>query len=295
MAAANQAGAGSAVERDRNGQWPEIAAHWRLIGIPLRPSAQDLDFCLEAVLQWSRDQGRPPRVLMLGVTPELFHLPWPAGTDFLAVDRTQEMIDYVWPGPRDKVLCSDWRCMRLPENSRDIVLCDGGLHLLAFPEELHRLTHLLKKVVSDRGICIFRLYIPPRHQEFPDSVIRDLMDGKISNLNVLKLRLGMSLMKSADEGVELDTVWRVLEAAAPDLRKLASRLGWPFSHIAAIYAYRGSRARYYFSMPDQLSALFCNGQGGFKFHDLREPTYELSERCPTVIFERQMRIAKVRL
>jgi hypothetical protein len=277
----------SKTERDRNGQWPDIAAQWRRIGPPLRPSAQDIGFCLEAVLDWTRNRGRPPRVLLLGVTSELYHLPWPDGTDFLAVDRTRQMIDYVWPGPKDGVLCSDWKSMKLPDDSRDIVLCDGGLHLLDYPEEQQALAHLLKQIISDQGFCVFRLYVPPPYRESTHSVIKDLMDGKISSLNILKLRLGMALMNGAAEGVELDRVWRTIHAAAPDLGKLASRLGWSVDHTMAVDGYRGSTARYFFSTLEQVSALFCTGRGGFEIHDIRVPTYELGELCPTLILKRQ--------
>ncbi|MGA2227807.1 MAG: methyltransferase domain-containing protein [Syntrophobacteraceae bacterium] len=276
----------SEAECDRNGQWPDIAAQWRRIGPPLRPTAQDINFCLDAVLEWVRNRGAPPRVLLLGVTPELYHLPWPHGTDFLSVDRTPEMIDHVWPGPKDRVLCSDWSWMRLPDHSRDIVLCDGGLHLLAYPEEQQRVAHLLKRIVSDHGICIFRLYVPPPYRESLDSVVRDMMDGNISSLNILKLRLGMSLLNSTAEGVELDAVWRAIHAAVPELRKLASRLDWSLDHIMAINTYRGSRARYFFSTIEQICALFCAGQGGFEIHNVLVPTYELGERCPTLILKR---------
>jgi hypothetical protein len=293
MAAANETG--SEAQRDRSGQWPDIAVQWRRIGPPLRPSAQDISFCLDAVLEWFGNRGGPPRVLLLGVTPELYHLPWPEGTNFLAVDRTQEMIDHVWPGPKGRVLCSDWRCMMLPEHSRDIVLFDGGLHLLAYPEEQWRLARLLKGIVSDQGLCIFRLYVPPLRREYPDSVLKDLVDGRISSLNILKLRLGMSLSNSTAEGVELDAVWRALHYTAPDLGRLATRLGWPLEHIMAINTYRGSKARYYFSTLEQVSDLFCAGQGGFEIHRVRLPTYDLGDRCPTVILKRLPRTAKAQL
>jgi len=293
LAAAN--GPGAEAECDRNGQWPDIAVHWRQIGPPLRPSAQDINFCLDAVLGWFRDQGAPPRVLLLGVTPELYHLPWPEGTDFFAVDRTPEMIDCVWPGPKGRVLCIDWRSMMLPEHSRDIVLCDGGLHLLAYPEEQRRLARLLKGIVSDRGLCIFRLYVPPPCREYPESVLMDLMDGRISSLNILKLRLGMSLSNSTAEGVELDAVWRALHDTAPDWGRLASRLGWPLEHIMAINTYRGSKARYYFSTLDQASDLFCAGQGGFEICRVRLPTYDLGDRCPTMVLRRLPRTARAQM
>jgi len=255
------------------------------VGPPLRPAAQDIGFCRDAVRQWVRHRGAP-RVLLLGVTPELYRLPWPKGTDFLAVDGARAMIDTVWPGPKENVQCTEWLAMALPDGSRDIVLCDGGLHLLAYPQEQRRLVCLLRRVLSDHGLCVFRLYVPPARRESPDVVLKDLLEGRIANLNILKLRLGMSLMGSAAEGVELETVWRAVARLTPRLEGLASRIGWPVEHMLAINAYRGSTARYCFVTVKQIRDLFCGSPGGFEVQRLHVPTYELGEQCPTVVLQR---------
>jgi len=64
------------------GHWAEIARRWAEVGPPLRPSAEDLAFYRRAG-RLTRERGAP-RVLLLGVTPELYRLPWPDGTDLLA-------------------------------------------------------------------------------------------------------------------------------------------------------------------------------------------------------------------
>ena len=267
------------------GHWPEIARRWEQVGPPLRPSAEDLAFCAEAVGGWSRRHGAP-RVLLLGVTPELYHLPWPGGSDLLAADHTEAMIDAVWPGPREAALCTEWLDLALADGSRDVVLCDGGLHLLAYPEEQRRLVGLLRDVLSDDGLCILRLFVPPPRREPADAVLDDLLAGAIPSLNILKLRLWMSLQESAAEGVELGSVWRALHEVAPGLEGLAERLGWPVEHMLAIDTYRGSTARYYLVTVDQVSDLFCRGAGGFELARLCVPSYEMGEQCPTLVLRR---------
>ena len=266
--------------------WSEIARQWQQVGPPLRPAAQDIAFCAEAVGEWGRTRGAP-RVLLLGVTPELYHLPWPEGTDFLAVDRTQAMIDAVWPGPREAVLCSDWLALALPERSRDIVLCDGGLHFAAYPHEQQRLVRILRDALSDGGLCIVRLFVPPAERESPDVVLADLLDGRVPNLNVLKFRLWMALLEGAEEGVALATVWRTIHEAAPDLEALAARLGWPADHMRAIHTYRDSTARYHLVTVAQALGLFCGEPGGFELHRVCMPSYELGEQCPTLVLRRR--------
>jgi len=276
---------GSKTQWARERHWRRMVRHWQQLGPPLRPSLQDIEFFEDAVQEWIHHFGAP-RVLALGVTPEIYRLRWPEGTDFLAVDHTQAMIDAVWPGPKKTVQCTEWLALSLPKNSRDIVLCDGGLHLLAYPWEQQQLVHILRDILSDNGMCILRLYVPPPQQGSPDAVIKDLLEGRIPNLNILKLRLGMSLLKSVAEGVELGGVWRLIYEVAPDLEGLAAKIGWSLEHMLAINAYRGSTARYYFATVDQVSELFCDNPGGFESHRRRVPSYDLGERCPTIVLKR---------
>ena len=271
-------------DRLSNGHWERVATIWRHIGPPLRPSEQDIAFYREAVQEWTTPRGIP-RVLLLGVTPELYHLPWPVGTDLLAVDRTQAMIDAVWPGPMESVQCEDWLKLTLPEASRDIVLCNGGLHLLAYRHGQCRLVRSLGSVLSDRGLCILRLFVAPAQPESPDSVIKDLLEGRIPNMSILKLRLGISLQKTGTEGVALGAIWRAIHDAAPDLKGLASELGWDVAETLAIHTYRDSSALFHFVTLDQVTNMFCVSPGGFEVHQVRRPSYPWGEQFPTIIFQ----------
>lgn len=282
-------GIGSGDGRDREDHWAEMARQWRQAGSPLRPSKQDLSFCIDAVGEWHRHCGVAPRVLLLGVTPDIYRLPWPEGTDILAVDRSQPMIDIVWPGSKDAVLCADWLTLALPDSSRDIALCDGGLPLLSYPQEQQQLVHILRSLLSDKGLCIFRLFVPPQQRESTDAVLQDLFEGRISNLNILKLRLAMSLQNSAAQGVELRTVWCAVREIASDLEGLAEKIGWPLEHMLAINIYRDSTARYSFVTVDQVCDLFCGRSGGFKLRYLHVPSYEFGERCPTIVLQRDQK------
>ena len=276
---------GKRASSDRAGQWAEVARNWKNHGPPLRPSQEDLRFSEEAIAAW-RGQGAPPRVLLLGVTPELYALPWREGTDFLAVDRTMAAIEAVWPGPREAVRCEDWLEMRLPAASRDIVLCDGGLNLLAYPEEQQQLASILREVLAEAGLCILRLFVRPAEKETRDAVLADLMEGRIPNMNVLKLRLWAALQESPSQGVELHTVWRTVQGAAGNLEELASRVGWPLEETLFINAYRGSKTRYWLGTVDEVAKIFCQKVGGFELASMHVPSYERARQCPTVVLRR---------
>jgi hypothetical protein len=118
-------------------------------------------------------------------------------------------------------------------------------------------------------------------------VLSDLLAGGIANVNLLKLRLGMALQESSELGVQLGHVWDTLHRAAPDLTRLAERIGWPLESMSAIEVYRDSSSRYHFTSLAETCRLFCDDPGGFLCETIDVPGYELGERCPTVAFRRK--------
>lgn len=265
--------------------WSSIASRWDLIGPPLRPGPQDIAIYSSAVHAWAKAHGSP-RALILGVTPELYHLRWPKGTDLLAIDHSQRMIDAVWPGPRNAVLRADWRDMRLTQGSRDVVLCDGGLVLLSYPQDHVKLVQALHLLLTPGGLCVFRLFVPPATPEKTETVLGDLLAGRVANPNILKLRLGMALQDSCERGVQLGHIWEVLHQAAPDLAELAQRHGWPAEPWLAINAYRNSPTRYHFLSAAEVHRLFCDKPGGFALESTHIPDYTFGERCPLITLRR---------
>ena len=269
----------------QDGHWVGIARQWSQVGPPLRPSHEDLRFVEHAVDRLCESAG-PPRVLILGVTPEFYRLPWPEATDVFAADHTQAMIDHIWPGPAGTAHLTEWTSLPFAAASCDIVLCDGGLHLVKYPDDTSRLVHELRRMLAPGGLCILRLFIPPTKRETVQSVLADLQGGRIASLNHLKFRLWMALHDHPAEGVELGTVWNTLHTGAPDLESLAGRIGWSSEHILAINTYRNSESRYYFTGMDDVTRLFSEDPGGFEIESVHVPTYELGEQCPTVVLKR---------
>lgn len=263
--------------------WPETARLWAELGPPLRPSPEDIAFVTAAVADWARRNGAP-RALILGVTPELYAMPWPAGTQLLAMDHTQAMIDVVWPGPRESALLADWTAMPLPDASRDVAICDGGFVLLPHPQAHHAMIRELARVLVPGGLCFLRLFTPPETRETPGAIFNDLFAGRIPNMNVLKLRLHAALQEDPRFGVRLGDTWNALHAVAPDLPALAARVGWTQAHTLAINAYRNSDVRYYLFGAKAVQDMFA--PAGFECASVQRAGYPLGERCPTLILRR---------
>lgn len=167
------------------------------------------------------------------------------------------------------------------------MFCDGGLHLLAYPDEQRRLAHVLRDVLAEGGLCVLRLFVPPTRRESPDDVLRDLTAGRVLNMSSLKMRLWMALQESAKQGVELDAVWRALHEVAPDLEALAAKIGWPVDETLAFNTYRGARSRYCLATVEQVTEMFCGRPGSFELRRLLVPGYELGEMCPTLVLRRR--------
>jgi hypothetical protein len=267
-----------------------VAQLWEQIGPPLRPSEEDLGFVKLAIREWCEENhGNLPRALILGVTPELYRLPWPTGSHVKAADRTPEMVLHVWPGDASDVLLADWRQMDLPDQSLDIVLCDGGFHLMDYPVGQATFCKTLARLMAPAGLFVIRLFVPPIDRECPQDVLDDLMAGEIPNLNCLKLRLGMSLQESPSVGVALNAVWQTLSSTGYNWSELAIRLGWSTEHLGAIDAYRDSQARYHFVTANQVCTMMSEQtQGAFKLERFDEPSYRLGDRCPTLVFKRHL-------
>ena len=284
--APNDATNAGALARDQgHDHWTKIARRWKQLAPPLRPCAEDICSYTEVIRIWTSSFS-VPRALILGVTPELYYLSWPAGTDLTAVDHTQGMIDNVWPGPKNAAICAGWTDLPLPDSSRDVVLCDGGLNGLSYPDDLSRLVHELHRVVAPNGLCGIRLFVPPDEYESPDAVLDDLLAGKIANLNLLKLRLWTALQEESCHGLPLAQIWDAVHQVAPDFVRLAARIGWSLEHLSVINTYRDCYSRYYFPTFDEICQVFIEDPGGFVIHSHWRPRYLLGDQCPLVVFRR---------
>ena len=266
--------------------WARYLWFQNLYGSPLRPSAEDAAIYRDAASEWIRERGAP-RVLILGVTPELYHLPWPEGTDILAVDRSEAMIESVWPGPKEAVLRSDWLSIDLPDRSRDIILSDGGgLSLLPYPQGQSDLVRAIHRLLADDGIFISREFILPSRPETPDLVIRDFVEGKIDSLSSLALRMYMAMQVGPEDGVVVGEAYQAI-AAVPDLDRLLARLGWSADYLTLITTCKAVVAQIHFLTLEQTTDLLCVDPGGFRVRRQQTPSYYLGERCPTLTLDRR--------
>ena len=232
--------------------------------------------------------GAKKRVWLLGVTPEIATACWPQEVVLVATERVRAMIDSVWPGDTDRrqAICGDWVHAPFPDANFDLVIGDGCLTVVSFPDDLSHLLRSVHRCLRREGYFLLRLFCRPEVAETPDAVIAALRSGTIGSFHAFKWRLAMALqgIDNAPD-VAVDAVWQVWNAARIDARALAEASGWSLAEVGTIEFYRGSPARYNFMRFDETIRHLQHA--GFDLVATRIGHYELAESCPHVLLRKR--------
>jgi SAM-dependent methyltransferase len=254
------------------------ARQWSRIGPPLRPAPEDVEICEVAVRDWSHGAGRPPRALLLGVTPELAAMRWPDGTSLLAVDRSEAMIGAVFPASRGSAVLGEWLALPCADTSIDWIVGDGCASTSRYPTDYVRLAAELRRVLAPDGELVLRLFAAPDEPEPVDAIARDLAMRRIESFHALKWRIAMAI-QPPDRNVQVVDIWRTFEQMAPDREALARSTGWSADTIATIDAYCESDVCYSFPTLGEVRRTLTE----FIEVACHVPSYELGDRCPTLV------------
>lgn len=266
--------------------WEREWAWWHRLAPPLRPAAEDIEILSRLVGDGCRVRGfvRPAAVLM-GVTPEIASMRWPAGTRLLAIDRSRGMIDHVWPKQPfagAAAICGEWARMPVATGSCDVIAGDGCFSQLFYPDAYDAMVRELHRALRPQGLFAMRAFVRPEPAETVESLLSELNAGRIRSFHVFKWRLNMALQSGIASGIRLHDVWDFVMGTFGSPAGLAALRGWPLETVETIHAYRGSNARYTFPTLAELRAKLsaCFSEVACEF-----PAYEMSDRCPTLLFE----------
>jgi hypothetical protein len=221
--------------------------------------------------------------LLLGVTPSIATMNWPDGSRLFALDSSSAMVGSVWPGDVPGIrsaACGDWRAIPSPACSFNVVVGDGSLNCVRFPDDIEAVLEELSRTMTECGILVLRGYFQLPEPESPLAVIDDMLRGAIPHFHAFKLRLLMSMQESAEEGVATDKVYRYWTSRNLDVDDVARRAGWSVPQIRSIELYSGTNTVLSFpTLREFRAVLSCY------FHEisLTIPSYALGERCPTLI------------
>ncbi len=219
--------------------------------------------------------------LLLGVTPELARLP----VRMTAIDNNAAMIAVLWSAnqPEHAAIQGDWLDMPFQKNSFTHILGDGSLTLLAYPLQYQQLFTHLNQLLKPDGKVLLRLFINPEQGETCAHVCQQAMHGQIGSFHAFKWRLSMAL--SAESGLPnicVGNTHATFNRLLPDRSALVEATGWHLDDIATIDLYRGSVAQYSYPTLAQVRRILLPE---FRETDLLQGSYELAERCPTIMLE----------
>jgi len=253
------------------------------MGSPLRPTAEDSQLFSQLV---GLQGGAARQVLILGVTPELYALPWPEGSTVRAVDRSPDMIRAIWPGPAENAVRGEWLNLPFGGDSFDTVLCDGGLHLLEYPTGHHQFAESVARVLTPGGLFALRLFARPETAESEVSVWESLKANQLSNFHEFKLRVLMALQENPVDGIQVSRVEQAIRLhIGGDFARLAKETRWPLEEILTLESYRDSPNVYHLlTVKESLAALTQGGH--LRFETQLQGTYPLAEQCPVVLLRK---------
>jgi len=275
-----------AYDRSAVAYWEARSRDWR-VATPISPLPDDVRF-YEANAARFGAEAAPPRALLLGVTPAIAVMRWPAGTDLVALDWADGMLRNVFP--RDHVnaftlpVRGDWREMPFPEASFDFVLGDGCYSTFATFEGPVQVNREVARVMRPGGLFCVRCHRRSNRVMPVARLFDSLFSGGIRDLDMFRWQLAMSMHGDSPNGICLGDVWQAWNVQVPDPAPLQERFGWTAQALANLQGWRGSKSRYLFPTLAQLEALVNRD---FELEDCDIPTYEWGENFPRLTMRRR--------
>lgn len=223
-------------------------------------------------------------VLVLGVTPLVVQLGWPAGTTITAVDASPGMIASTWqPHPTlpSEVTCASWQDLPFEAGTFDAVVGDGSLNSVPSLDAYRAILDQMARVLKPDGMLVLRFFLGPEPAETPERVITLAREGAFPTTAAFRLRFAFSLT-GENSGVPLSAMHQAFDALVPDRDGLAAETGWPRADIDRIDMDKDSRVRFTFPTQAKLASL-CDGV--FSIARMERGNYTQSDYCPTVLFK----------
>jgi SAM-dependent methyltransferase len=225
--------------------------------------------------------------MLLGVTPAIATMRWPAQTHLVALDWCDGMFRNVFPReglpPRCERVRGDWREMPVATASLDLVVGDGFYSTfpdLAGPAQVNR---EIARVLRAGGALVMRCHRRLDRAPHVADLFSRLFAGEIRDLDIFRFVLAMAVHGDSREGVRLDDVWRAWREHVPDSREAQSRYGWADAPLANIEGWKDVASRYFFPDLAQIREL---ATPAFDIEECEIPAYEWGEHFPRFTLRR---------
>jgi SAM-dependent methyltransferase len=257
--------------------WSSLAHSYAMMGPPLRPSSEDVQRVEAIVAEWAATRtNRALQGLILGVTPDIANMHWPASATLVGLDSALPMTQAVWPGniPHKRwAVCGSWQAIPRAAHSCDVVLGDGAINCVRYPTGSRGVAAEACRVLREDGILVLRCYVQPAVQESPEDVIDSLRKEPDPSFHHFKLRLLMAMQPSAEQGVAVDDVYRFWARQRLSSEALEAQTGWDRAAIETIEMYRETDTVHTFLNSQELETLLA------EFFDVVSVSTPFLETC----------------
>jgi len=266
--------------------WAELARAYASLAPPLRPSSEDIRFMEQAVAAYaSRRPDDAIEALLLGVTPDIVAMQWPGAASLLAVDSSGAMAKSLWPAeapPGRWAVCANWLALPRRRHSCDVVIGDGSMNCLRYPDDCLAMAASVRGVLRNDGMFVLRCYAQPEVQERPEHVYEAALRTEIPTFTQFKFRLLMAMQRSTREGVAVNEIYDFWAGHKDDEPRLMERTGWRRWEVDTIELYRGANNVHTFPTLAESRAVL------HEFFDevcVSFPSYYAGERCPRLVLK----------
>ncbi len=262
--------------------WEKLATHWMHRRPPARPAPEDTAL-FERLVAGVLEGRSAPRALVLGVTPEIVTMRWPAGTQLFAVDASTGMIRAFWPArdaPDATVIRGNWVTMPIVDAAFDVVVGDGSIGVQPYPDNFFRVVREVRRALRADGALVTRVFTRPETKETLAAIFADLHAGRIGTLDAYWWRGFAALHGDRANGGRSHELWEAWAANVPDPPALIRSLGWPKEDLWAMDSLRLSPHSMIFPTLRELQDDLAYD---FEVTACEFPTCELGDRDPTLV------------
>ena len=200
--------------------WHTRVKHWNKVTPPLRPHADSIAKQIDLV------GASSPRVLVLGVTPELTR-----GFDnVVAVDKEQVMIDSLWIGDSatKTAIHADWYTVELPPNSISGVVGDGSLNMVGFSQPVTTLVARLLDLMQPGARAAIRVF------SRPEELVTEQQVRTSTDLPWHAFRCLLNMHIAGTEGTNIPSkrMLQKFNEMYPDREQLCAQAGYDLEEIS---------------------------------------------------------------
>jgi SAM-dependent methyltransferase len=196
------------------------------------------------------------------------------------------MASALWPyngaANNPRLVLSDWRFLPFRNAGADIVVGDGCINCLRYPDSFRAFARSTSRLLSSDGLLVIRCYIQPDRKESPEEVIAQIDSDGPETIHQFKFRLLMALQANAIEGIAVRRVYDYWARHLPDGSRPVSHPGWSQAAFELISLYRGVDTVHTFPTREELGEILNEF---FIEVDISIPPYHLGERCPTIVLK----------